>query len=276
MRNDRAVRLRIDRFWSIYQSAYEHLLHLLHAYVGQEAQWWSRAKAYTNDPISPQMWGLMKVAGKRLYQLEPDQMDYLWSKTDPKDRRILSPFSPQEIEHFNHYGTVTPVSTSVFFSSIKQAGQWLDTWVNHHNQQLRSQGLGEEQELGRRWGGQRRVVGAIVLDSSLKLLAQQLNQPNLGSTAHAECLVYDHLCRQAVWPEINELILISSLKPCKMCAGLWVGESKLTQLHVRYLQDDPGPNGQNTAFDKGSYAWKEAKKWPYSVQSVNQSMLILN
>ena len=52
-------------------SAYELALFNLSLYVHAERQWWSRAKVYVCEPISPSMWGVMKVAGKRLYQISP-------------------------------------------------------------------------------------------------------------------------------------------------------------------------------------------------------------
>lgn len=273
VRNGRGLRLKTSNRWSMYRSAYEQIIHLLGHYVGQEVQWWSRAKAYTNDPLSPRLWGLMKVAGKRLYQLNSDQMDHLWSQLEPHQKRTLPPFSPQEIEYRNLPLQQPVESMQPMFTHLQHAGQWLQDWVQSHNQYLLSKGTGERHTMSRRWGGQRRVVGALALDHSLQPLARQLNQPSLGSTAHAECLLYAHLCRHDVWQKINTLILISSLKPCKMCAGLWTEESRLDRLQVFYLQDDLGPNGQNTAFDVGSYAWEEANKWPYKVESVSQSIL---
>ena len=55
-----------------------------------------------------------------------------------------------------------------------------------------------------------------------------------------------------------------------MCAGLWVTHCPQLNLKVIYLNDDPGPNGQNTAFDHKSYAYEEASKWLNSLKSFKQ------
>ena len=69
--------------------------------------------------------------------------------------------------------------------------------------------------------------------------------------------------------------MITTLKPCKMCAGLWASHTPCDRLNVVYLHNDPGPNGQNTAFDQNSYAWGVARRWSKSIRDLNQSSLML-
>ena len=152
----------------------------------------------------------------------------------------------------------------------------LSDWVQKCNQTLCSNKEGGEVEIdGRRWSGSRRVVGALALGPQHELLGYTLNAPDLSRTAHAEWLLLHELTLNDRWPTHGSVTLISSLKPCKMCAGAWITHAPSYELNVYFLRDDPGPNGQNTAFDIDSYAWDEAMSARSFLGSVSQSRLIL-
>ena len=306
VRDQRALRLRSELTQSFFCSSYEYLLHHLSFYVGEEAKWWSRAKAYTSDPITPNMWGLMKVAGKRLYSISPNELDLLWQQLEDSNKLQLSTL--ETIEKLWSQPTL-PLSTRLppsSFPTIEDSFKFLKCWVQQE-QTLRSKHSSfqfKEKEststslsvkhinqqtpthyspaFSRRWKGRYRVVGAMLLDGHLQVLSSSLNHPTFTHTAHAEhCLLhsfFNNLPLDQTKQDLTEtlqsiaapLYLVSSLKPCKMCAGLWRHYLAASSLQVYYLEDDKGSNGQNTAFDSNSYAWQEANKWMNGVGSINQ------
>jgi tRNA(Arg) A34 adenosine deaminase TadA len=275
IRSGRGLRLKIHKSWSLYASAYEHLIHLLYHYVDVEAQWWSRAKAYTTDQLSPSMWGLMKVAGKRLYHVDSTTLESHWSELTPVHRTVIDPITPSIIDERLKQFIQRLTTDPIVFTDICEASCWLNDWVQTENHRLHLLGQGESQSMHRRWGGTRRVVGALALDEAYRMITYTLNQPKMGHTAHAECVLFTQLSRDQLWPQSKVLTLITTLKPCKMCAGLWASHAPCDQLNIVYLHNDPGPNGQNTAFDQNSYAWGVATKWSKSVRDFNQSSLML-
>ena len=266
---------------------YEVLMHALATLFPSEAQWWSRGRAYTVSPISPAMWGLMKVAGKRLTLFDPDNVPNQLINTVEEHTQILSdqlrswlqrldqmnqrPELPSLKSCTHHLTSPEPTPRcGQTVESITHARDLLDTWIRYENERLNQHGVGEVEIIGRRWGGKRRVVGALALDADLTLIGYALNQPQLSPTAHAEWCVLDQLWRTRGWPTRGPVTLISSLKPCKLCAGAWVTHAPDLDLRVYFLRDDPGPSGQYTAFDEGSYAYQEARRWCSKRGSWNQ------
>ncbi|MAD61125.1 MAG: hypothetical protein CMH49_06405 [Myxococcales bacterium] len=289
-------------------SAYELLIHHLSTLCPHEAQWWSRAKAYTNEPISPSMWGLMKVAGKRLYFVTQQELEDLWSTIEHDQTTTFSPNHLAD-DYCQAVGKLNSAEKTlkldfkqelVKFTDYQQAITWLETKCmlyhklleqnqnhrnqsqqNHRNQSQQNQSHKgpesiEDLKPRRRWYGTRRVVAALALDQNLRLIAIRFNQPELGHSAHAERRLLEYIWQKQLNLDSNKITLISSLKPCKMCAGLWISHCPHQDLEIIYLHDDPGPNGQNTAFDQGSHAYKEASKWRKPLKSFRQRHWLIN
>lgn len=267
IRDGRGLLFSLRERRSDQRSAYEQALINLASFVGKERLWWSRAKAYVLESISPSMWGVMKVAGKRLYHISPHQLDALW-KSLSMTQRTHYELKPSSTSISAHSMSLTPSH----FSSIDEAARWLEQKVFAENQNRLSEGKGEELCTHRRWSGAHRTVAAIVLDSDLKVISGSFNHPEIDHTAHAESLCLEEVEKSA-HTQFDQLYLISSLKPCKMCAGLWITYAPTKALRVYYLREDHGANGQNTAFDKDSYAWSTAKRWRCSLRSLSQVKL---
>lgn len=98
-----------------------------------------------------------------------------------------------------------------------------------------------------------RPVAALVLDRDGRLLGQGINSGGQNRTRHAEI----EAIRDA-WAKTGQRLpagatLISTLKPCRMCAALawWFCEDP-SQLTVLYRDFDPGTNGRATILDVGT------------------------
>ena len=82
-------------------------------------------------------------------------------------------------------------------------------------------------------------------------------QPAQHPLYHAEWALLDALLREPT-PSSAPRWLLTTLKPCKLCAGAWASYGP-ERLEVRYLSDDPGKLGRGSAFDEGSFAWEQAR-----------------
>lgn len=98
-----------------------------------------------------------------------------------------------------------------------------------------------------------RPVAALVLDGNGRLLGQGINSGARNRTRHAE----QEAIRDA-WAKTGQRLpagatLISTLKPCRMCASLaWWFCDNPAQLTVIYRDFDPGPHGRATILDVGT------------------------
>lgn len=316
IRSQRGLRFKSDQSHSAYPySAYELLIHHLSLLCPKEAQWWSRAKAYTNEAISPSMWGLMKVAGKRLYSVAHVEFEQLWNQVNINQRIFFSEHDLIDLKKEARRSLADPFEalelklnqSSPSFNNIQQALAWLtlqfelsQRLLDHHHSaqaeliaQKNKVNLitsNTESPIKRRWYGLRRTVVAMLLDQHLQLIALCFNQPQQGHTSHAERRLFEFAwnhffnesehehseTKNASSQSHQKLILVSSLKPCKMCAGLWLSHCKVDELEIIFTNDDLGSNGQNTAFDLNSYAYEEGSKWPKSLKSFKQIHWLCN
>jgi cytidine deaminase len=115
-----------------------------------------------------------------------------------------------------------------------------------------------------------RPVAALVLDRDGRLLGQGLNSGSQNRTRHAEL----EAIRDA-WARTGQKLpagatLISTLKPCRMCAGLaWWFCDDPAQLRVIYRDFDPGTNGRATVLDTGTadrVRWATAEQQNLEIQ----------
>jgi tRNA(Arg) A34 adenosine deaminase TadA len=96
-----------------------------------------------------------------------------------------------------------------------------------------------------------RPVAALLLSEGLRLVAWATNTNARNRTRHAEVNLV-----QGTWNETRQPLppgsrIITTLKPCRMCAAMiqeCAGDRHRTE--VIYGDDDPGPNARNTALDR--------------------------
>jgi tRNA(Arg) A34 adenosine deaminase TadA len=203
----------------------------------------------------------MKVIAKRIRVASMDNVDELFSSLCAQGLTptLVPPLPPAH---------VTPLISLKPFMSLEEASAWLLRRAEEENERCLLAGGGQESPLcpdattpsQRRWRGARRVVAACLLTPELQPLSLAFKQPEVHPSYHAEWALLDALSRDAHARGTSlpsSLTLLSTLKPCKLCAGAWASYGP-EHLDVHYLADDPGRSGQNTAFDEGSYAWTQA------------------
>ena len=57
-----------------------------------------------------------------------------------------------------------------------------------------------------------------------------------------------------------------------MCSGAWRTYGLPIDLEIHYIDEDLGKNGQNTAFDQGSFAYEQANLFWTHFTSVQSSL----
>ena len=258
------------------RSPFEVLLRGIHSLAPLEAQWIARAPIiYSAEALSPAEWGLMKVAGKRARLCAQDKLSSILEvhmnddhQEGPHESRQVTwtALPPPQVSwmigeesHIEQVAKPLP-SIPAQFDSISHALNWLKEYVRQRNtHDPLSAEDSSTHGSKRRWVGPRRVVGALLLDADARPISWCVNQPEVNRCYHAEWALLDGLYRNDLSTSFGrDLTLLSTLKPCKMCAGAWVTYGPSDHLNVFYIEDDPGPNGQHTAFDHGSFAHHRA------------------
>ena len=232
----------------------ERLIRGPHLMATGRADWLLRARMYSTKPLSPSGWGLLKVAAKRHSVVSEAELSALKARCEADGVTFKQVDLPPPAMILRLSGRS--------FTSLQEASAWLIERTEAHNDALLKSGGGQTSPLfshkgdARRWTGARRAVGALLLDEALRPWGLAFKQAERHPLYHAEWALLDALLREGP-SRGGPLTLITTLKPCKMCAGAWVsyGPRPLT---VYYLSDDPGKMGQNTALDVGSFAWSEA------------------
>jgi tRNA(Arg) A34 adenosine deaminase TadA len=97
-------------------------------------------------------------------------------------------------------------------------------------------------------------IAALLVDPAAGLLEWATNTGSRNPTSHAEVnLVERWVRRSGRLPRGSRLY--STLKPCKMCAGLvWDAAEEPRELAVFYAEDDPLRYARETVLDAGSMA----------------------
>jgi tRNA(Arg) A34 adenosine deaminase TadA len=107
------------------------------------------------------------------------------------------------------------------------------------------------------------LLAPISGTKEFELLAAASNQNSKNRTLHAEVNLIQNWYRktQKILPPGS--VILTSLKPCRMCAALiWQSSDDRQSLRVIYLENDPGKNAQNTALEPQTLDRKLASIYP--------------
>jgi tRNA(Arg) A34 adenosine deaminase TadA len=80
-----------------------------------------------------------------------------------------------------------------------------------------------------------------------EILAWAVNTNRTNKTLHSEVNMIQHYCRSIGGPVPIGSRIYTTLKPCKMCAGMiWTAAEDIQKIIVYYGEDDPGPHAKVT------------------------------
>jgi tRNA(Arg) A34 adenosine deaminase TadA len=100
-----------------------------------------------------------------------------------------------------------------------------------------------------------RPISALLVDGEGALLGWATNTGSRNATSHAEINLVEHWLAEARRPLPPGCRIYSTLKPCKMCAGLiWDAADDPLSLRVFYAEDDPRRSARETVLDARSMA----------------------
>ena len=113
-----------------------------------------------------------------------------------------------------------------------------------------------------------RKVACILVSENQKILAFGLNENSRNKTKHAEVNLIQNYYKKYNQPLPKKSVIYTSLKPCKMCAGMiWTCANEVSLIKVFFLNDDLGTYAKHTVLNCGTIERKRS--------SINESQLNL-
>ncbi|MBB6051537.1 Bd3614 family nucleic acid deaminase [Armatimonas rosea] len=215
------------------ETAVSRLVQGIYEHYPEQARALVRNRIYLSGGKTPFCDGMIRVAAKRCTEIPDNECLGLTGRRAPAcptDSRELPSLLPARLADFS----VPTLSLAEAFALCNQ----LEAEIPRHDSE--------------RYKADR-PVAALVLDREGKLLGQGINSGSRNRTRHAEM----EAIRDA-WAKTGQRLpagatLISTLKPCRMCAALaWWFCDNPAQLTVLYRDFDPGPHGRATILDVGT------------------------
>ncbi len=220
------------------QGVYEHL--------PDQARKICRARIFSNQTeLTPFCRGMIRVAAKRMTQISSSELQTL-----PHDFSLHF----HNLTHWDHQPTrFQPGELKENFVSqlISNSNALLplDHWIEWTRTLVAKIPL-----QATRYQSDRPVVALLLAfsenEETYQLLGAARNQNAKNRTLHAEVNLIQNWYRSTGIPIPKNTVILTSLKPCRMCAGLiWQSSLNPKNLRVYYLENDPGPYAQNTALE---------------------------
>jgi tRNA(Arg) A34 adenosine deaminase TadA len=206
-----------------------------------------RNRIYTTAALTAMCRGMIAVAAKRA----TDQIFLTANSPDFKSAEILERIdlthSLNGLSGELKYGEQTPPehhSDQSGFSQTRNEKYWIDLALELVRP---TQILREEQKPLFQYN---RPVAAVLISREGELLAWALNTNAVNKTLHAELNLVQSFYRKFGSKIPAGSKLFTTLKPCKMCAGMLFDVAEdMRSFEVIYAEDDPGLNARNTALE---------------------------
>lgn len=194
-----------------------HLIQGIWQEHSPEARTLLRERIYTTEKLSPLNHGIIKIAAKRVAaEQNPEDLEKILANAKNKI----------QIQFTNSYQPPT--------AYLKQLNQKL---TQEELVRLLKNLTAVAPKTEHRYQ-QDRAVGAVLLDKDNTLLALAHNTNHQNKTLHAEV----NLLQTWQKPLPDGSRLITSLEPCKMCAGLIHSYiENLKNFRLEFLENDHGP-----------------------------------
>jgi len=97
-------------------------------------------------------------------------------------------------------------------------------------------------------------IAALLVSAEARILAWAVNSSARNKTLHAEVNLVQSYCRRTGAPLPAGARIYTTLKSCKMCAGMiWSAARDPLSLRVFFGKDDPGPKARATVLSANSF-----------------------
>jgi tRNA(Arg) A34 adenosine deaminase TadA len=240
-------------------SAVARLIQGIYATEPDQSRVIVRNRIFTTAPLTTMCRGMIAVAAKRA----TDQIFKDFVSAEKKDSAL--PLKKTEYHQIDLSQSVNGLSTSLNYgaeaSQIDIAKNLCHDqtdekyWINLALELIRPTQILRQQENETRLFLYNRPVAAVLVSREGKLLDRALNMNATNKTLHAELNLVQSFYRKFGREFGSKLPagskLFTTLKPCKMCAGmLFDAAEDMRSFEVIYAEDDPGTNARNTALEK--------------------------
>ncbi len=234
-----SVMPRARKRWEC-DSAVVRLIQGVYESTPHEARRILRHRIFTTAPLTEMCRGMVRVAAKTV----TGDVRPCGESSDPIHWREL----PAPAVSSAEVGDKTHEKSFLILSSPAQAMS--------HAEKLAS-------EIQRGSGPdylQDRAVGAVLVDADGRVLAQAANSNSSNKTLHAEVKLVQAFIRKHGGAIPDGARIFTTLKPCKMCAGMiWNCAENTSQIRVFYRDFDPGSLGRVTILNAESPERKRAE-----------------
>jgi tRNA(Arg) A34 adenosine deaminase TadA len=206
-----------------------------------------RNRIVTNAPLTEMCLGAVRVAAKRVTTLSEAEVRL----PENCEIRDVSQSRNALTEALEYERTLSPPTISGQLSS--------DELMKHAFELNRRSN--EEKVLGRPLHQRDRAVAALLVSASGELLSWAVNSNASNRTLHAEVNLIQSYYRKSRSLLPPGSTLVTTLKPCKMCAAMiWHCAQDIRNLSVIYGLDDPGRNARETVLDRHSLERRRASR----------------
>lgn len=104
-----------------------------------------------------------------------------------------------------------------------------------------------------------RPIAAVLTDREGRFLAWAINSSASNKTLHAEVNLIQGYCRHVGGTLPVGAQIFTTLKSCKMCAGMiWNAAANPLAVRVYYAEFDPGPKARLTVLNAGTFERERA------------------
>ncbi len=215
-----------------------------------------RARVYTTQPkLTPFCRGIVRVAAKRITILERAPLPLL-------DQPVRSIDVSDWDTHFKTKGEILE-------TELKPVTRDLPGWMTLTRKLAHHLALDLSRHSARHQSD--RPVVALLLSPvpgtrDFELRSAACNQNSKNRTLHAEVNLIQNWYRTTQKPLPKDSVILTSLKPCRMCAALiWQSSMNRKALRVYYAENDPGKNAQDTALEPNTLDRKLASNDPEEI-----------
>ncbi|MFL5813691.1 MAG: Bd3614 family nucleic acid deaminase [Bdellovibrionia bacterium] len=225
-------RTKSPQYCAPIQNAAVGLIQAIYDHKPEQARRIVRQRIYTTLPLSESVAGIVKVAAKRitgsLSLLELEKM--IGKHEEIVDLSAEPIWRPEPV--------TLPLPLP---SSAPTDAEWIELAQNLARKTV------QKDSKSPRYASDR-PIAALLVSGENALLGAAINTNAKNRTLHAEMNLIANLADQKIPPGAR---LFTTLKPCKMCAGMiHDSATDLASLRVIFAEDDPGTHGRNTALDR--------------------------
>ncbi len=229
-------------------SAITTLIQGIHHFYPEKSFFILRKKIYASYTATEMCHGMVKVTAKRFF-----------TPLIPKDHDISISFNFQEI--------IYPIS-----ENTKMKWPQIPEHKNLKNIEFLklTETIANDISLQSELYLSDRKIAAILVSNDNEILSIGINESSKNKTKHAEVNLIQNYYTKFNQPLPENCRIFTTLKPCKMCAGMiWHCSKDISKVKVYYLNDDLGPFSKNTVLNCGTLERQRA-----ALNSIELSMVI--